>query len=133
MTQPGTASMPSTYKLTVCLEFQAAHQIIGYQGKCARLHGHNYRAGFEVTAHQLNQLDIAIDSVDIKQAAKQIIEQLDHHNLNELEFFAGMNPTAETIAEFLFHQVAKKINNNTVQLTAVTLWETDDFWVRFEP
>ena len=125
--------MQPTYKLTVRLEFQAAHQIIGYEGKCARLHGHNYQAGFEVTAHKLNHLDIAIDSVDIKNAAKDVIDCLDHHNLNELDYFKGMNPTAETIAQFLFHQVADKINSDAVTLTAITLWETDDFWVRYEP
>lgn len=123
----------NSYKLTVIVRFESAHQIKGYDGKCANLHGHNYKAEIEVTSHQLNELGLAVDSVVIKKQAKKIVAKLDHQNLNELDMFQGINPTAETIAEYLYHELAQALDDDIVKVSAVTLWETDDFFVRFEP
>lgn len=124
--------MTQKYTLKVFKSFSAAHQLRNYVGKCARLHGHDYRVEMEVSASELNNTGLAVDSGDMKKALNSVIDTLDHRNLNDLVPFDTINPTAENIAAWLFDEIAKIINTNTVQLTAITLWETANFSVRYE-
>lgn len=41
------------YELTVIVEFEAAHRIVDYPGKCDRLHGHNWSVEVTVDSCKL--------------------------------------------------------------------------------
>ena len=41
------------YELTIETKFSAAHQLRNYQGKCERLHGHNWRVNVSLQAMEL--------------------------------------------------------------------------------
>jgi len=45
------------YKLRIITDFDAAHQLRGYKGKCENIHGHNWKVEVEVMA------EISIKSV----------------------------------------------------------------------
>jgi 6-pyruvoyltetrahydropterin/6-carboxytetrahydropterin synthase len=117
--------------LTVTVDFSASHIIPGHPGKCKRLHGHNWKAEIHVTARELNAIGIAIDFQDIKRAAAQPIETLDHHHLNDLPAFKDKSPTAENVAAWLYHEIARTINTDGVSLYSVKLWETDRSCVEY--
>lgn len=117
--------MNAIYTLAVTVEFSASHIIPGHPGKCQRLHGHNWKAEIHVKAHRLNEIGVAVDFQDIKRAAAEPIETLDHYHLNDLPAFQGVSPTAENVAAWLYREIGQRINTSTVSLTAVTLWETD--------
>ncbi|MEM9242927.1 MAG: 6-carboxytetrahydropterin synthase QueD [Pseudomonadota bacterium] len=119
------------YSITIILRFCAAHKIDGYNGKCANLHGHNYKLELEVSATQLDKLGFVVDSDIIKQHVKPIIAQLDHQYLNELPGFAGVSPSAENIAKYIYEQCDQSLRKDRIQISQVTLWETDDFYVRY--
>jgi 6-pyruvoyltetrahydropterin/6-carboxytetrahydropterin synthase len=123
--------MPSRYTLRVVTDFAAAHTLRGYPGACARMHGHNWKVEVEVEAHALDHLGMGIDFKLVKQAARAVAEGLDHRYLNELAPFDSVNPTAEHIAAYFFGEVSRRLNGEHVQVSAVTLWETERACVRY--
>lgn len=123
--------MAGQYVLKVVLDFAAAHSLRNYGGACSRLHGHNWKVEVEVTASALDEAGMGVDFKVIRAAARQVSEQLDHRYLNELESFQEINPTAENIATFFFKEIGAFLNNDRVQVSAVTIWETERACVRY--
>jgi len=115
----------ASYTLRVETEFAAAHLLRGYEGNCARLHGHNWKVEVEMEGEKLDSVGMLIDFKTIKRAAKQVADRLDHQYLNEIAPFDKINPTAENIAAWFFTEVGKLLNTPTARVTAVTVWETD--------
>jgi 6-pyruvoyltetrahydropterin/6-carboxytetrahydropterin synthase len=113
------------YELMIETGFSAAHQLRGYKGKCENLHGHNWKVHVHVRAESLNDIDIAVDFHELKRLANDVIAPLDHAYLNDLFPFTEINTSSENIAKWIYDSLKKKINTEYVQLTAVTLWESD--------
>lgn len=123
--------MPATYTLKVVTEFAASHVLDGHPGKCARLHGHNWKVEVEVAATALNDIGMAIDFADLKTAVHEIADAMDHRHLNDLPAFDGVNPTAEHVARVVYQQLARRFDDPALQVVAVTIWETDRASVRY--
>ncbi len=123
--------MPARYTLKVVTDFAAAHSLRNYPGDCSKLHGHNWKVEAEVTASALNELGIGMDFKQIRTETKAICDSLDHSYLNEISPFDEINPTAENIAAFIFTELAKKLNSDTTQVSAITVWETERACVRY--
>jgi 6-pyruvoyltetrahydropterin/6-carboxytetrahydropterin synthase len=113
------------YDLMIETRFSSAHQLRGYKGKCELLHGHNWKVQVFVSAEKLNEIDIAMDFHDIKAQTEEIVGQLDHGFLNDIFPFTEINPSSENIAKWIFDSLKKKIDDGNVQLSAVTVWESD--------
>ena len=113
------------FELSVEVSFSAAHQLRGYKGKCENMHGHNWRVQVSVMAQELNNIDIAIDFHDLKRMARDVIAPLDHAYLNDLFPFTEKNPSSENIAKWIFDSLKKKITEENVRVSAVTVWESD--------
>ncbi len=113
------------YELSVEVSFSAAHQLRGYKGKCENMHGHNWKVQVSVMAEMLNEIDIAIDFHDLKRMAREVIAPLDHAYLNDLFPFTEKNPSSENMAKWIFDSLKKKITQETVRVSAVTVWESD--------
>jgi 6-pyruvoyltetrahydropterin/6-carboxytetrahydropterin synthase len=114
------------FTLTTQLEFAAAHRLRGYDGNCARLHGHNWKVEISLTGSQLNEVGMLIDFKEIKRTGKQVLTRLDHYYLNDIPpFDAELNPTAENIAFYLFQQLGEALNNERIRVSAVTVWENE--------
>lgn len=123
--------MAATYTLKVVTDFAASHILHGHSGKCARLHGHNWKVEAEVKTHDLDQLGVAIDFQDIKAALRELVEALDHRHLNDLPAFEGINPTAEHVARYLFQALASRLDDGRVRVSAISIWETERASVRY--
>ncbi|HEB74989.1 MAG TPA: 6-carboxytetrahydropterin synthase QueD [Nitrospirae bacterium] len=113
------------YELTIETVFSAAHQLRGYKGKCEALHGHNWKVQVHVLAGRLNEIDIAMDFHDLKRYTNEIVEQLDHGVLNEIFPFTEINPSSENIARWIFDSLKRKVDDDNVRVSAVTVWESD--------
>jgi len=113
------------YELTVIVEFEAAHRIVDYPGKCNRLHGHNWSAEVTVKGKKLNELGMLIDFKELKKEVNKTIDKLDHVYLNELDSFVKENPTAENIAKYIYEQVeASPLFANDIKVTMIKVWES---------
>lgn len=122
------------YELTVKAEFEAAHFIKNYPGKCARLHGHNWIVEAVAKGTELNELGILIDFKILKAELNKILDIFDHKFLNELEIFAEKNPTAENIAKIIFEKLsASEIFSGKNKLTAIKVYETPKSCVTYSP
>ncbi|MDX1496384.1 MAG: 6-carboxytetrahydropterin synthase QueD [Salinisphaeraceae bacterium] len=117
--------MAAIYTLKVRTEIAASHIIEGHSGKCARLHGHNWKIDVEVQVKQLDPLGMGMDFADLKAETKAVTEPLDHRHLNDLPGFNGINPTAENVAAYVYREVSSRINTDDVKVSQVTIWETD--------
>lgn len=123
--------MAGIYTLKVLTEFASAHTLREYPGACARMHGHNWKLEVEVKARALDNIGMGVDFKVIKTAARDIGDRLDHRYLNEVEPFTEINPTAENIAAYFYRELVTVLNNDRIQVSSVTLWETDRACVRY--
>lgn len=117
--------MAQQFTLKTLLDFAAAHSLGGYDGDCAKLHGHNWKVEVEVSGNRLNDIGMLIDFKQIKQHAKQAVQELDHTFLNDHPHFQRVNPTAENIAQYLYTEIAKRIETEDVKMHRITIWEND--------
>jgi len=85
--------------------FEAAHLLPhAPEGhKCRRLHGHSFRVELTCEDEIDPTVGWLIDFGDIKRAFDPLLEQLDHHYLNEIEGLE--NPTAENLARWLWRRL----------------------------
>ena len=119
------------YKLRVSSYFSGAHSLREYKGKCEALHGHNWKVEIEVASPRLNASGLVIDFGELKKALKEVLAELDHKYLNELEFFSpreenggGNNPTSELIAYYIFMRMKEKVSPAACRISQVCVWET---------
>lgn len=118
------------YELTVKTSFAAAHKLCGYQGDCARIHGHTWTVEVTVAGEKLDSVGMLIDFKELKKAVGKWIDQLDHNYINELPDFAADgevgNPTAENLSRFIYTKVKEEIEirYSGVKVTQVRVWES---------
>jgi len=113
------------FELMIETLFSAAHQLRGYKGECEKLHGHNWKVQVYVLAEKLNEIDISIDFHTLKEVAEEVIAPLDHGMLNEIFPFTEKNPSSENIAKWIFDSLKKRLDNDNINLSAVTVWESE--------
>jgi 6-pyruvoyltetrahydropterin/6-carboxytetrahydropterin synthase len=123
--------MAASYLLKVVTEFASAHTLRNYPGACSRMHGHNWKVELEAVATSLDEVGMGIDFKEMKKAAREVGDELDHRYLNDLEPFTEINPTAENIAAYMYREISKRLNSETIRVSALTLWETDRACVRY--
>ena len=122
-----TADFRLAYMFEVMIErnFSSAHQLRGYQGKCENLHGHNYRIEIFARGRELNNIGLLVDFGELKSAADEIVQYLDHRNINELPpFDKELNPSAENLARYILEHVARRVGDDRVQVYKVRCYET---------
>lgn len=116
------------FELTVEVQFSAAHCIRGHPGRCAQLHGHNYRVVVSVRSERVGQQGMVVDFAELKRVCREVVDPLDHTLLNESPVFAEVNPTAEALAQYIYGGLAGKLATTPfdgVQLGRVTVYESE--------
>lgn len=129
------------YKLITEAEFDSAHFLKGYPGKCANIHGHRWRVVCEIGADRLQEAGpergMLVDFSTLKKALKELADTLDHHLIYEEgalkpgtvavlqeEGFALLalpfTPTAENLARHLY----EAITDQGFPVTCLTVYET---------
>lgn len=114
------------YKIKIISNFSAAHSLRGYKGKCESLHGHNWKVEVSVSSDKLNSLGMVIDFHELKKITNQVLEELDHKHLNDLEYFKKANPSSEEIAHYIFSKLKELIAMQKCKLEEVLVWETEN-------
>ncbi len=107
------------YELSVEGNFSAAHQVKGYPGDCADIHGHTYRIEVRIRVGKLDKIGMSVDFRKIRKVLANILKKLDHKNLNNLSYFKKHNATAEYIARYIFEEMQKFFKSTH----AVSVWE----------
>jgi len=132
-------------------DISCGHRVVGHEGKCRFLHGHNYRVHFYCEAEQLDTVGRVIDFGVIKEKLCMWIEnKWDHKFLaweqdsvmrSIVNKFSGIygdlvmidksvvwlpfNPTAENMGEYLLNTIGpKQLEGTGVRLIRVVIEET---------
>jgi 6-pyruvoyltetrahydropterin/6-carboxytetrahydropterin synthase len=112
-------------RMGLSLEFDAAHRLPGYDGKCARVHGHTYEVEVVVEGPVDEKTGFLMDFYDLKESLRSVLVELDHRDLNEILD----NPTAECIAERIRAGLEEQLLGSNAALVSVKLWEGKGKWV----
>jgi 6-pyruvoyltetrahydropterin/6-carboxytetrahydropterin synthase len=121
-------------------DISCGHRVVGHEGKCRHLHGHNYRIHFVCAAPQLDGIGRVIDFSVIKAKLCAWLEDVWDHKmliwqddplLPELQkidpsvVVVAFNPTAENIGQHLIKEVAPDLLHGTgVSLIKCVVEET---------
>lgn len=108
--------------------FDAAHFLphVPQGHKCRNMHGHTYTLTAFVEGPLLKKEGWVIDYADLKKAIKPIIDELDHHLLNEIPGLE--NPTSEILAAWLWNRLKNRLEG----LKRIELNETAGSGVIYE-
>ena len=98
------------WRLTVRDEISAGHALRHYEGKCERLHGHNFAVELTVEGDKLTEnVELLLDFKVLKRALKEELALLDHQIINEVPPFDRLNPSSENISRHIFQNVARRL------------------------
>lgn len=113
------------FDIFIDTHFAGAHHLRDYPGDCEKPHGHNWKVKVTVRAKELDQCGMGIDFKVLKKIVKEVIDKLDHNDLNTLPYFQDKNPSSEHIARFIFDEVSALLIDDNHSLYSVSVLETD--------
>ncbi len=117
------------YILSTKSDFDSAHFLKDYDGKCANIHGHRWTVTIEVKGDKLKESGsnrgMVVDFSELKKSLRKLTKMLDHSLLIEegslkpatmdamkeegfriIEF--PFRPTAENLARYFFDNMAEE-------------------------
>ncbi len=123
------------YKISVIQFFSAAHFLRNYKGKCESLHGHNWKVEAVATGKELDSAGMVMDFGELKKITAKVLDELDHCNLNDLDYFSAKggpasggkerSPSSEEIARYIYIKLKEEISAKGIRLEEIKVWETD--------
>jgi len=118
------------WRLTVRDDFSAGHALRHYEGKCERMHGHNFAVELTVQGQRLTpDTEMLLDFKTLKTGLKTVLDTLDHRLLNETPPFDVINPSSENLARHIWREMAELLathddpQTRAVRLHSVTVSE----------
>lgn len=135
----------STVTLIRRFTFAAGHRVMGHEGKCRSMHGHNYEMRVSIEASVLDQLGRVIDFSEVKRiVGGWLDENWDHAMIyyaadDEVRralmqcpgkaFELRLNPTAENMALVMLELILPSILPQHLRARAVHIRETENCFV----
>jgi 6-pyruvoyltetrahydropterin/6-carboxytetrahydropterin synthase len=121
------------YEVAVEQEFDAAHYLRGYQGKCENVHGHRFRVVARVRAKEPDDIGMAYDFTRLRQQLGQVVGKFDHVCLNDTPPFDKINPSSENIASTVFTELQPILKGTGFSLSNIQVWESPQNSVTYFP
>jgi 6-pyruvoyltetrahydropterin/6-carboxytetrahydropterin synthase len=120
------------FLLNVKASYDSAHFLRNYKGKCENLHGHHYVVEAGLAFEDVGEGGMAFDFTDAKHHLRAIAGQLDHQNINDLEPFTTLEPSAENQARWIFEELRGRLGApDGEHLVYVRVWETPNQWAQY--
>lgn len=119
------------YIINVKAHYDSAHFLRQYKGKCERLHGHRYVAEAAFAFDDVAEGGMAYDFTDAKRVLREVADELDHQNLNDLPAFEDLETSAENQARYIFDEVRRRAGAEGKHLLYVRVWETPNQWAQY--
>ena len=112
------------YEIGVVAQFEAAHQLVGDFGPATRLHGHTYRLEVEVRGERLQQDGTLFDIGRLRALVDDLTAELHYRNLDDVPGLAGLNTTAENVADYCWERLAISLHGANLSALLVRVWES---------
>jgi 6-pyruvoyltetrahydropterin/6-carboxytetrahydropterin synthase len=120
------------YEIYVAGRFEAAHRLVGDFGAAARMHGHTYRIEVILRGQHLGGDGTLYDIGELNQAVDGLISSLNYRDLNEVPDLAGVNTTAEAVADYCWEKLSPPLRNKGLESLTVRIWESPDAYAARE-
>lgn len=140
-------------RITKHFDFETAHALYGYDGKCKNIHGHSYQLYVTVIGTPINDNNhvkngMVLDFGDLKHIVKtEIVDVFDHATvLNENSphkelaekikthspkvLLVNYQPTSENMLVDFSERISKKLPNS-VTLHSLKLYETQNSYAEW--
>ena len=121
------------FRLTVAARFEAAHNLIDWEGGPEPLHGHSYRVEAVLESEKLQRYDVALDFAAARGALETIAKELDYKYINEHPAFAGRNTSAENLARFFWERLETSGSLGWARVAEVIVWEGPENRATYRP
>ena len=121
------------YRVTVSARFEAAHNLIDYEGGPEPLHGHSYKVEAVFESDDLRRYDIALDFAAARKALDAIAKEFDYRYINDHPAFAGRNTSVENLARYFAERLRSSGDLGTASLVEVTVWEGPENRAAYRP
>ena len=135
-------------KLKTKFEFDAAHRLVGYEGKCLNLHGHRWVVEIEIEGEGVGNVGIMWDFTNVKEIEKmfdhktilkdckeneKLIEAIIDSMRGTTDYKNSVykmkeNPTAEMLCKEILGYLQEE-NNLKFK---VRVWESPKSWCEIE-
>lgn len=120
------------YQLAVKRDFVAQHYLIGGDwGAENDPHSHHYTVELRMEGAALDQHGYLVDIVDVEANLDALVARYRDHLLNDLEEFAGLNPSIEHFSRILCTTLADRITAPNINRWTLTVWENDIAWAAY--
>ena len=121
------------YTLALRREFESSHALIGGDwGAENEPHSHQYLLELRLEAAELNQHGYIVDLLDLEASLDQILGRFAEQHLNDLDEFAGLNPSLEHFARILAEALAAAPATRGLSRLTVQLWEDAQAWASYQ-
>jgi 6-pyruvoyltetrahydropterin/6-carboxytetrahydropterin synthase len=119
------------YRLSIACDFIAQHYLVGGDWGAENVrHSHAYKVEVMLRGAALDPHGYLVDIVGLQSALDEVIAQFRDRTLNELEPFAGLNPSLERFAKVIHDQLHAKVDLRDLFL-AVKVWENERAWAAY--
>ncbi len=109
--------------------FIARHYLVGGDwGNENKIHSHRYTVEISLEGSNLNEHGYLMDIVDIEARLNGIISRLKGCILNDLDEFAGLNPSIEHLADQCGRRLLEGLKEAQLRALTVKVYEDDDNW-----
>lgn len=93
------------YTVRVETSFNAMHRVRLSDGSTEPLHGHDWKVHAHFARERLDEIEMVVDFLEVHRALDGVVQELHHTDLGNHPVLSKYNPTAETIARFIFDQL----------------------------
>ncbi len=118
------------FTIVVQCRFSALHRLRLPSGDFEPQHGHDWIARAFFSRATLSDSGMVIEFDAARSALQSVVEPLQYSDLNSLDSFSGLNPTAEVVAKFIFDQL---VDLGFDLLRRVEVTEAPDCIAAYEP
>jgi 6-pyruvoyltetrahydropterin/6-carboxytetrahydropterin synthase len=120
------------YEVYVAAQFEAAHRLVGDFGPASRIHGHTYRMEVIVRGGSLSEENTLYDVGELRSAVEDLAASLHYRDLNEVPDLAGVNTTAEALADHCWEKLASPLLASGLDSLTVRVWESPQVYAARE-
>jgi 6-pyruvoyltetrahydropterin/6-carboxytetrahydropterin synthase len=121
------------YQICKTFSFDAAHYLRGYNGNCARLHGHRWEVAVCLEGESLDAIGLLFDFKDLKAITQRATNNYDHNVLNEISPYDEVNPSSENLARTIYQVIRDEMRTTSpaIHLAFVQVWESPTSWAKY--
>jgi 6-pyruvoyltetrahydropterin/6-carboxytetrahydropterin synthase len=122
-----------SYRVTVSARFEAAHNLIDYEGGPEPLHGHSYKVEAVLETEKLQRYDLAADFQPASRVLDEIAKEFHFTYINDHPSFIGRNTSAENLARYFSEKLEASRSLGWARVALVTVWEGPENRATYRP